>query len=608
MGRNEFDIIVIGAGHAGCEAALAAARMGCRCALVTMDPAAVARMSCNPAIGGPAKGQLAREVDALGGEMGKAIDAAHIQFRMLNTGKGPAVRAPRAQADRESYHLYMRNVVENQAGLRVITGMVEAIETDGGRVKGLTLADGTTVAGKCVVVTTGTFLRGVIHTGTETTGAGRDGEPPSIGLSESLESLGLQLGRLKTGTPPRLAGRTIDFSSLQIQKGDERPGKFSYFGPSHDRPDIPCYITYTSERTHEIIRSNLDRAPLYTGQITAVGPRYCPSLETKIVRFPDAEHHRIFLEPEGENTDEFYCNGIATSIPRDVQVEMVHSIPGLERATITKYGYAIEYDYVPPVQLGPWLETRAVANLFLAGQINGTSGYEEAAGQGIVAGINAALRVRGEDPFILDRSQAYIGVLIDDLVTCGTEEPYRMFTSLAEYRLLLRQDNADRRLSEFGYKFGLVSEKDWKRVAEKNEKIARAEKFLQKETHQSKTLAEILRRPGTTFAEVAPLSGELSALASDEETVEQIEIETKYEGYIRRQAAAIEAFKKNESLRLPDDIRYEGVYGISSEAREKLGKIRPLSIGQASRISGISPADITALLVHLRRARHLPAT
>ncbi len=608
MSNIEFDIIVVGAGHAGCEAALAAARMGCRCALVTMDPATIARMSCNPAIGGPAKGQLAREVDALGGEMGKAIDATRIQFRMLNTGKGPAVRAPRAQADRELYHRYMRNVVENLPGLQVIAGMVETIETDGGRVKGVALADGTTIAAKCVVVTTGTFLRGVIHTGAKTTEAGRAGEPPSIGLSESLESLGLELGRLKTGTPPRLNGRTIDFSSLQIQRGDRRPGKFSYFGPSHDRPDIPCYITYTSEHTHEIIRSNLDRAPLYTGRITAVGPRYCPSLETKVVRFPDAERHRIFLEPEGENTDEFYCNGISTSVPLDVQVEMVHSIPGLERASITKYGYAIEYDYVPPVQLRPWLETHAVANLFLAGQINGTSGYEEAAGQGIVAGINAALRVRGEAPFILDRSQAYIGVLIDDLVTRGTEEPYRMFTSLAEYRLLLRQDNADRRLSEFGCKFGLISEKDWKRVVGKNEKIARAAEILQKETHQGKTLAEMLRRPGTTFAEVAPLSGELSALADDEETIEQIEIETKYEGYIRRQAAAIEAFKKSESLRLPDDIVYEKVYGTSGEAREKLENIRPLSIGQASRISGVSPADITALLVHLRKARRLLAT
>ncbi len=603
MSLEKFEIIVVGAGHAGCEAALAAARMGCRTALVTISAGAIAWLSCNPSIGGLAKGQLAREVDALGGEMGRAADATRIQFRMLNTGKGPAVRAPRAQNDRLRYHQYMKRVVEGQSGLVLVEGMVEKILTNAGEATGVVLADGRRLDARCVIITAGTFLRGVMHCGDEQRSGGRDGEPPSVALSESLESLGLRLGRLKTGTPPRVDGRTVDFSTTAEQYGDEHPGKFSFFGPVTERPDIPCYITYTNERTHDIVRANLEHAPLYTGQIQAVGPRYCPSFETKIVRFADKIRHQIFLEPEGEDTDEFYCNGISTSLPEKVQEEMVHSIVGLERAKITRYGYAIEYDYIPATQIRPWLETRAVKGLFLAGQINGTSGYEEAAGQGIVAGINAALRLRGEEPFVLDRSQAYIGVLIDDLVRGGPEEPYRMFTSLAEFRLVMRQDNADLRLSGFGHNFGLVADADWKRVCRKEENINRARKILAAETDKGKSLAGILRRPGVGFAEVAALSSALSQMELDAETVGQIEIETKYEGYIRRQAKAIEEFRKSESLGLPDDIDYAEVYGISNEAREKFAAARPISIGRAGRISGVSPADITALLVYLRKRR-----
>jgi len=597
--KISYDIIVIGGGHAGCEAALASARMGMQTALLTMNLDTIAQMSCNPAIGGLAKGQLVREVDALGGEMGKVIDETGIQFRLLNVSKGYAVRSPRAQADKELYQHKMRRVLEKQHNLSLHQDIIDEIVVSDGKISGLVGESGKRYSANAVIITAGTFLNGLIHTGNSKTKGGRAGEPSSDKLSDSLRDLGFEISRLKTGTPPRLNGNTINYKILQEQDGDEQPTAFSFSTKKLQRPQIKCHITYTNNTTHEIIRSNLDRSPLYTGQIKAVGPRYCPSIEDKIVRFPDKDKHQIFLEPEGLNTSEVYCNGISTSVPCDVQETMIRSIKGLEEAAITRYGYAIEYDFIPPTQIKPSLETKIVKNLFLAGQINGTSGYEEAAAQGIMAGINAALKVQGSEPFILDRSEAYIGVLIDDLVTKGTREPYRMFTSRAEYRLILRHDNADRRLMRYGHRFGLVKEDQWKELQEKEKVISRAIEYLENTKSGADLLAKLLRRPDMSYGDLLKIDGNLKEQNISPLTQEQIEVEIKYKGYIDRQQKQIEKYKKMEEFILPSWFNYDDISGLRTEARQKLDKIRPVSLGQASRVSGVSPADISILMVYL---------
>lgn len=603
--RMEFDVIVIGGGHAGCEAAFATSKMNLSTLLVTASLDTIAQMSCNPAIGGLAKGQLVREIDALGGEMAKVIDKAGIQFRLLNTAKGPAVRSPRAQADKKLYQSLMKKKMEEQENLFIKQEMVDMFFLENDKVRGIIGKSGIKYYGKAVIITTGTFLNGKIHCGTSQSSGGRASEPASIKLSDSLRGLNLEICRLKTGTPPRINSRSVDFSILLPQYGDERPQPFSFSTPYIERPQVPCHITYTNKETHDIIKSNLDKTPLYSGQISATGPRYCPSIEDKVVRFPEKEGHQIFLEPEGLDTLEMYCNGVSTSIPPDLQEALIHSIKGLEAAEITRYGYAIEYDFVPPTQIKSSLESKKVENLYFAGQINGTSGYEEAAAQGIMAGINAAQKINGAEPFVLDRSEAYIGVLIDDLVTKGTNEPYRMFTSRAEYRLLLRQDNADRRLMKYGHRLGLVDRNAWNQLNEKENLIFKVKDYINNKSTGNCTLAKILRRPGSTFTDLLKIDDSLSSLNIPESVWEQVEIESKYEGYIERQNSQIEKFKKMEDFRIPKWLEFNRIPEMRIEARQKLSKVNPGSLGQASRISGVSPSDISVLMLYIEGKRRI---
>ena len=608
---NTFDIIVVGGGHAGIEAAFAASRMGARAALVTLDAKAIGRMSCNPAIGGIGKGQMVRELDALGAEMGHAADASGIQFRLLNTRKGPAVRSPRAQCDKHRYSQYMCALANSLEGLSIVEGEGAALLLDSGgsassRVTGLRLADGSELRGHSVILTAGTFLRGLMHCGGKQDKGGRVGEGASYGLSDFLEDLGFQRGRLKTGTPARVDVATVDFSSTTPQPGDEVPSFFSFETGECELEQVGCHIAWTNPEAHEIIRDNLHRAPMYSGQIEGTGPRYCPSIEDKVVRFADKEKHQIFLEPEGLDTSWIYLNGISTSLPEDVQDSVLGTIPALREAKVLQYGYAVEYDFFPPTQIKPTLETHAVEGLYFAGQICGTSGYEEAAAQGFLAGVNAVLRSREQEPFVLDRSEAYIGVLVDDLVKECPVEPYRMFTSRAEYRLLLRSDNADLRLCQKGHQLGLISDERMRRVEAKREQIESLRSALQATQSEGVSLEKRIRRPGESLEALLEDFPELGGDVEDE-VVEQVEIQVKYAAYIDRQRLQVERFKRLENLAIPGSFDYHSIIGLRNESIEKLDKIRPLSVGQASRISGVTPADIGVLLAYVdgRRPKKL---
>lgn len=598
----DYDIVVVGAGHAGTEAALAAARMGAATALLTSNLDTIAKMSCNPAIGGVAKGQIVREIDALGGAMGRAIDATGIQFRVLNRRKGPAMHGPRAQADKRAYQQEIKRIVQQQPNLTLRQETAEdlLVEQDGAqlRVLGVRVRGEAVYRARAVILCTGTFMQGLLHYGEKTLAGGRAGEPTTSGLSRALARLGFRLARFKTGTPPRLNGGSIDYEKTEPQLGDDDPQPFSFLTEKIDCQQLPCWITYTNLAVHELIRANLHRAPMYTGQIQSTGPRYCPSIETKVVRFADKQRHQLFLEPEGRRKSEVYINGLSTSLPRDVQEAVVRLIPGLERAQIVRYGYAIEYDFLPPEQLRPSLETKKVLGLYLAGQVNGTTGYEEAAGQGLIAGSNAALALQGHQPLVLGREQAYIGVMIDDLVTRGVDEPYRMFTSRAEYRLRLRHDNADRRLTPLGHRLGLVDGARWKELEKKEAGIARIKQLLETTRCGDGSLAKLLRRPQVTWQQLVQRLPELGNVPLH--LAQQVTYDAKYAGYIARQEIDIARQRRLAERRIPEDLDFSAVVHLRAEAREKLSRIRPANVAQAGRISGITPADLAVLMIHLQ--------
>lgn len=614
---NKFDIIVVGAGHAGCEVSLAGARLGLKTLMLTLSLDNIAEMPCNPSVGGLAKGQLAKEVDIIGGEMGKNTDATGIQFRVLNRSKGPAVRSSRAQVDKFLYKKKMIEVLKSTPNLDIKEAEVLEINTKNDRITGIKTKSGI-ISAKCVIITTGTFLNGLCHTGMDSHESGRASESPSKILSNSLKNLGLTLGRLKTGTCPRINIKSINFNGLSEQPGDKNPELFSYLSTAVNLPQISCFLTFTNHRTHEIIHAGFDRSPLFTGKITGIGPRYCPSVETKINQFKDKDRHQVFIEPEGLNTNSVYLNGLSTSLPKDIQEKMLHSIKGLENAEILRYGYAVEYDFVHPTELYPTLETKKIKNLFLAGQINGTSGYEEAAAQGIMAGINASLKIKNKEPIILKRDQSYTGVLIDDLVTKGTTEPYRMFTSRAEYRLLLREDNTDQRLMEIGRKIGLVSDEYYKAFQNKihaitglNKKLLETKLYPNKETNKKlgkikissvnspTNLKEILKRPNVSIDLLKKFDPSL--LVFEEKAARQVEIETKYAGYISKQLREVAKLQKLEKIKIPNNFTYDNIPGLSNEVVTKLNQVRPITLAQASRISGITPAAITVLMIYINR-------